>query len=114
MELVRNNTAHYKSIRDEFIEAQNGLCAICLKILPSKRNLDHCHATGMIRGVLCNSCNVMLGWYETRRKAIEGYLANAAEFAAYELAKPKERMPRGSTLEQEQWRMSQRLSASSA
>jgi len=27
----------------------------------TNRNIDHCHETGKIRGVLCNGCNVALG-----------------------------------------------------
>lgn len=45
---------------------QNGLCAICGKGEDSKDgrslSLDHCHATGRIRGLLCNRCNPLLGY----------------------------------------------------
>jgi hypothetical protein len=42
---------------------QDGVCAICLKA-PAKRRLcvDHCHATGKIRGLLCANCNAALGF----------------------------------------------------
>lgn len=47
------------------VEAQNGVCAICGKpeSHPRKKNLavDHCHTTGKIRGLLCNSCNTGIG-----------------------------------------------------
>lgn len=51
---------------DEMFAAQNGVCAICLRP-PSGRgpnrflNVDHCHATGAVRGLLCSLCNVALG-----------------------------------------------------
>lgn len=46
---------------------QNNLCAICKQSpqMTNKRNqklfLDHCHATGKIRGMLCNNCNIAIG-----------------------------------------------------
>ena len=64
---------HYKRLygitraeRDAMQEAQGGLCAIC-KQPPDPRHqgaslhIDHCHATGKIRGLLCGHCNTMLG-----------------------------------------------------
>ena len=42
---------------------QNGLCAICVKPESNGRRLamDHDHATGRIRGLLCRNCNMALG-----------------------------------------------------
>jgi hypothetical protein len=43
---------------DAILRWQNELCAICLK--PPKKlplAIDHCHATGLVRGVLCAWCN---------------------------------------------------------
>ena len=44
------------------LEKQKGKCAIC-KTITSKRRLDvdHCHETGKIRGLLCLNCNAALG-----------------------------------------------------
>jgi hypothetical protein len=101
MQLVKKNSRRWKTVRHQFLEAQTGLCAICLKQIETKPNLDHCHKTGMIRGVLCTSCNVMLGWYEANQAQIQTYLAQAAKYA---LSPARPRMPRGSTEEQAEWR----------
>lgn len=44
---------------DAVTARQNGVCAICEK--PSKLVIDHDHATGAFRGLLCNGCNGALG-----------------------------------------------------
>lgn len=47
----------------KMLELQNGQCAICKSPEPfgKKFDVDHCHATGVVRGLLCTSCNRMLG-----------------------------------------------------
>jgi hypothetical protein len=42
---------------------QGGKCAICLRATGATRRLsvDHDHATGKVRGLLCRPCNSMLG-----------------------------------------------------
>ena len=42
---------------------QGGGCAACRRKPRGKRRLevDHCHSTGRVRGLLCNKCNTMLG-----------------------------------------------------
>ena len=46
--------------RDKLLFKQGGICPIC-KSAVSKPNVDHCHKTGKIRGILCNKCNLLLG-----------------------------------------------------
>ncbi|MGW2050192.1 endonuclease VII domain-containing protein [Streptomyces sp. NPDC001858] len=45
--------------RDELIASQMGVCCICLAA-PAMQ-VDHCHQTGRVRGVLCFNCNSGLG-----------------------------------------------------
>ena len=49
---------------DEMLEVQGGRCAICRTDEPKGRgvwHVDHDHATGKIRALLCYSCNWVLG-----------------------------------------------------
>lgn len=50
---------------DQMLAAQNGGCAICTR-KPGKLPLhvDHCHRTGVVRGLLCHQCNWYLGTIE--------------------------------------------------
>ena len=42
---------------------QDNKCSICNDLLGDgyKTHIDHCHTTGQIRGILCQSCNLLLG-----------------------------------------------------
>lgn len=47
---------------DALLKAQGGVCAICAG--PPQRELlciDHDHATGRVRGLLCDPCNTGIG-----------------------------------------------------
>jgi hypothetical protein len=48
---------------------QNNLCAICDKEVPLV--IDHCHAQGHVRGLLCNPCNMGLGLFKDNPKLLE-------------------------------------------
>lgn len=56
----------YRETYTQLFEKQQGVCAICKK-LPSvgKLQIDHCHQTGKVRGLLCPACNSKLGFIET-------------------------------------------------
>lgn len=45
---------------DQLMEEQGGKCPICQSILDIPM-VDHCHGTGRVRGLLCNTCNLLLG-----------------------------------------------------
>lgn len=58
---------------DAMVVAQAGLCAICgqppstVNGLSGKvydLNVDHCHETKVVRGLLCHSCNRALGMFQ--------------------------------------------------
>jgi hypothetical protein len=81
---VRDNTPHYRAVKrdyqlrkkfgialaeyDRMLAAQGGHCALCPRTEPrgigeerASFAVDHDHATGKIRGLLCLQCNIMLG-----------------------------------------------------
>ena len=61
-----------------FIE-QGGRCAICgvhQSKLKKILHVDHCHETGVVRGLLCDGCNIAIG----RMKDNVDILRNAIEY----------------------------------
>ena len=64
---------------DTMLEQQEGVCFLCkqknrYKTAHVKLAVDHDHCTGKIRGLLCNRCNLCLGWFEDLRPQILEYL----------------------------------------
>jgi hypothetical protein len=47
---------------DGLVQAQHGRCASCQRV-PERLVVDHDHTTGEVRGLLCNGCNVGLGFF---------------------------------------------------
>jgi hypothetical protein len=43
---------------------QKNKCAICGKWLSTKPYVDHDHSTGIVRGLLCNRCNLAIGAFK--------------------------------------------------
>lgn len=61
------------------LASQGGCCAICSSGEPGGRgdwHVDHCHASGRVRGLLCSTCNVGLGMF----KDDEMLLINASRY----------------------------------
>jgi hypothetical protein len=67
----------------EMLKAQNNKCKVCgtgfEKINPDRiPQVDHCHKTGKVRGLICRNCNLRLipavEWYLKYQKQIVHYL----------------------------------------
>lgn len=50
------------------VKNQKGRCMICDE--KKKLFVDHSHVSGKIRGLLCQTCNTFLGWYENKADII--------------------------------------------
>ena len=64
------------------VEKQGGLCAICLTKPTRDFDIDHCHQTGVVRGLLCSHCNKAIGMFRDdveRLKSAIQYLLNSKE-----------------------------------
>ena len=68
------------------LDAQKWRCLICAAGLTAKTaHVDHDHATGAVRGILCFNCNIAIGQVEDdedRLAAAMAYVARDAELTA--------------------------------
>ena len=64
---------------DRLVAEQGGLCAICGR--PDPEHVDHSHATGAVRGILCFNCNGGLGQF---RDSVDALRAAAAYLDAHD------------------------------
>lgn len=59
----------------ELLKKQNNKCAICGEVAKKTLDIDHCHTTDKVRGLLCNNCNRGIGHLKENinilKKAIE-------------------------------------------
>ena len=59
--------------KQDIYDNQDGNCAICNKYVSLKDIVvDHNHATGRVRGLLCNGCNTALGLLREDPETISG------------------------------------------
>jgi hypothetical protein len=49
---------------NELLHQQNHACGICERPFHRTPHIDHCHVTGLVRGLLCHTCNVGLGHFD--------------------------------------------------
>lgn len=60
--------------RDALIQAQGGRCGLCDEE-PKVFVVDHCHETGVVRGMLCVRCNLGLGRFGDNVAGLERAIA---------------------------------------
>jgi len=60
---------------DRLIKSQRGQCAICLEAFKGAPHVDHDHATGLVRGLLCMQCNQAIGKFRDDTSILERAVA---------------------------------------
>lgn len=61
----RSHLRRYGITPDDFnrmVDEQDGRCAICLRIPSHRLRVDHDHASGQVRALLCLQCNLAIGY----------------------------------------------------
>ena len=71
---------------NDILKEQGGKCAICSVDISGKgqSNVDHCHTTRTVRGILCPNCNKGLGQFGDNINALEA----ASEYLRKHSARP--------------------------
>jgi hypothetical protein len=75
----------YGITQDQFNQMlvdQNNMCKICSTEFKSTKDthIDHCHDTNIVRGLLCNNCNLALGQFNDNTDNMDNaikYLLNS-------------------------------------
>jgi hypothetical protein len=65
---IRNKYGISPAEWSAMFDQQGRACAICRTIESGTKNwhTDHCHDTGIVRGILCGHCNSGLGFFKDR------------------------------------------------
>ena len=81
---LRTNYGITTPQRDAMLKQQKYKCKICtspIEFLGTIHTLgkhvavvDHCHTNGHIRGILCGSCNTLLGKMQDSTKVLQGFI----------------------------------------
>jgi hypothetical protein len=75
--VLRNKVRLYGMTEEQFgevLDGQKGLCALCHEPLFGSKGrspvIDHDHATGKVRGILHNNCNIAIGMLQDDAKKL--------------------------------------------
>ncbi len=71
---------HYGLTPEDYealFDGQSGCCPICGLTLPEGKNthVDHDHKTGVVRGLLCHHCNMLLGQARDSKEVLRAAIA---------------------------------------
>ena len=60
---------------EQMRQSQGGKCAICGVIPKGRLAVDHCHATGEVRQLLCSTCNSGLGMFKDNKEFLKSAIS---------------------------------------
>lgn len=64
-----HSSVKYRHVIGELLAKQKMQCPICLEPL-SRHVIDHCHTSMIIRGLLCQRCNIGLGQFKDNKESL--------------------------------------------
>lgn len=73
----------YGLTREEYelmVKQVNGRCEICNEDKPL--HVDHCHSSGVVRGLLCFNCNSGIGQFKDSSERVKSALAYLGKFGS--------------------------------
>ena len=83
---LRVKLRKYGLTRDEHValeERAAGVCEACSRPFGADKmtspNIDHCHNTGQVRGLLCGACNIALGTVQDSPDRLRALLAYVSD-----------------------------------
>lgn len=90
--LAKARKRRYGLTTDQYLslyEFQKGTCQICNEPLPEKYHTDHCHKTGIVRGLLCRGCNMGLGMFKDSPQRLKNAASYLEKFVFKTLCPPE-------------------------
>jgi hypothetical protein len=72
---LENRAKKYGLTKDQVLAlfGETPTCGICKKTINKSKaiHIDHCHKTGNVRGILCNTCNVGIGFLKENIQVLQ-------------------------------------------
>ena len=76
--MAKNTYNLSPEMAEKLVENRVGTCAICGNVSPLV--VDHCHTTNIVRGLICSSCNAVLGYSKDNTNTLENAIKYLKDF----------------------------------
>lgn len=90
--LIKEYGMDFRQLED-MLNAQDHKCKICQADVATERqhHIDHCHTSGIVRGILCNRCNQAIGLMQDSPEILRS-AANYLEDASARISERTKRL----------------------
>lgn len=100
----RDRKRRYSVTPEDFLKMmvlQDGRCAICDRTFGEVggARVDHCHASSVVRGLLCHHCNAGLGLFRDNVESLKSAVSYLNRSASNEKSKQKRSGNRSSKID---------------